>query len=411
MNEQGRPMTVADQETIPGFPFARSQTTMQLPAEYASIRASVPIHKVRLWNGRTAWILTRWEDVREAFSSPYLSSNPLNDLPSVSASRDAVVRVRKTFINLDPPEHGRYRRMLTREFMVKRINDLRPMIEELTHDLVDKMIARGGPVDFRAELAMPLPVGVISFMLGVPLALHETLGELSANRADLALPPEVILDSHRQLQEHLARIVREKMDARETPDDLLGRLVVDCVRPGDMTEEELVNIGVALYGAGHDTTASQLSLGLLNLLLNPDQLALLQAEPERVKDAVEEMLRFNSIAHLNSARVAVADFQLGGQLIRKGEGVFPLVAPANFDPEKFENPEQFDITRNASAHLAFGHGVHQCIGQILARLELRTVFEILLKRLPGLTLAVDPSELRFRSHGQVFRVDTLPVTW
>lgn len=396
----------------PNFPFVRPAGSIDPPPEYARLRRTDPIPRVKLWNGQTAWLLTRWEDVRHALASPHFSVNPDSPgFPTTSPAREVAVRERKAFINMDPPDHTRFRRMLTKEFMVKRISDYRPMVEGLVNDLIDAMIDKGGPADFRAEVALPLPANVISAMLGVPMEHHELLGRLSTRRNDHSLPAEVIRETIDELLENLGHILDEKERADPAPNDLLGRLITEQIRPGHLTRQEALYMAVLLYSAGHETTGSQISLGTLNFLLNPDQKQLLMDEPGYLGAAVEEMLRYNTIAHINSARVAIADVEIGGHMIRKGEAVFPLITAANRDPGTFEDPDRFDITRESHPHLAFAYGIHQCLGQPLARLELSVMFDILFKRLPDLRLAVDPSELEFTSTAQVFRVEKLPVVW
>lgn len=192
---------------------------------------------------------------------------------------------------------------------------------------------------------------------------------------------------------------------------MLSRLVIEQIHPGHVTREEVVRIASLLYSAGHGTTGSQIGLGTLSLLMNPDQRAELDADPSLLAGAVEEMLRFHTIAHFNSARVATADVTIGGQLIHAGEGVYPLIFAANRDPDVFPQPDTFDIHRNPQEHVAFAYGVHQCLGQPLARLELHTVFSMLFKRLPDLRLAVPVESLAFNSTSQVYRLEALPVTW
>jgi cytochrome P450 len=399
-------------QTVGAFPFERSGNMLNPPFQYEAVRSSSGIAKVKMWNGLEAWILTRWSDVREALASPDFSVQvDTEGFPTTSAAREANLRERKVFISMDQPDHTKFRRMLTREFMVKRVADYRPLVDSLVKDLMDELGSHGAPADFADIVARPLPANVISALLGVPHEDHEILGRLSSIRNDHTASPELIRQSMAQLLDYLGNTIDEKIKNPEKHDDLLGRLAADQIKPGHLSRDEAVRMAVLLYSAGHETTGSQIGLGTLNFLLNPDQRHALVEDPSRLPAAVEEMLRYNTIAHLNSARVATKDVTIGGHLIRKGEGVFPLVAAANRDPAMFAEPDRFDITRESHPHLAFAYGIHQCLGQPLARLELTAVFAALFDRFPKLELAVPRAELHFTASAQVFRVDALPVRW
>ncbi|SAK78183.1 cytochrome P450 [Caballeronia catudaia] len=394
------------------FPFGRPGAPLGPPPEYARLRADQPLSKVSLWDGSTAWIATRWEDVRTVLGSPFFSVDPCRPgYPSVSPARAVQARSRQAFINMDDPDHARFRRMLTKDFMQKRMSDLRPMVRQFVDELIDRMIEQGPPLDFVEHFSQPLPSMVISALLGVPYEDHARLGEWSTTRNDHTAAPEVVQDAVRKMEAHLGRIVAQKEADPGDGRDMLSRLVIEQIHPGHVTREEVMRIASLLYSAGHGTTGSQIGLGTLSLLMNPAQRAELDADPSLLAGAVEEMLRFHTIAHFNSARVATADVTIGGQLIRAGEGVYPLIFAANRDPDVFPQPDTFDIHRNPQEHVAFAYGIHQCLGQPLARLELHTVFSMLFKRLPGLRLAVPVESLAFNSTSQVYRLEALPVAW
>ncbi|BFG78491.1 cytochrome P450 [Paraburkholderia terrae] len=397
------------------FPWPRAmQEVLQPPPRYASVRESEPIRRATTWDGNTVWVLTKMKDIREVLTSPHFSASPqTHGYPSVSPARAAQSRSYRTFITMDPPEHGQYRRTLTKEFMMKRIDELRPFVQTTFDTLLDQMIANGAPADFIRDVALPLPSVVISIMLGVPYEDHARLQLLSSNRMRLDISPELLAQSAQEMEQYIDRLLREKEQAPGDGEDLLSRLALEWINPGKLSHEDAVQMAVLLYLAGHETTANQIGLGLLSLLQDPQQKAALIAEPSLARGAVEEMLRFHSITHMNSARVATADVMIAGQLIRKGEGVFAPVQAANHDPEAFPDPERFDIRRETkhASHVAFSFGVHQCLGQPLARLELQVVFETLFKRLPSLRLAVPFEQLHFKCNGNVFGVETLPVAW
>ena len=399
-------------DTERDFPFQRRGNPLNPPPEYARLRAEQPLAKVTLWDGSTAWIATRWEDVRAILGSPHFSVDPFHPgYPSISPARAVQARSRQAFINMDDPDHARFRRMLTKDFMQKRMSDLRPMVRKLVDELIDGMVEHGPPVDFVKHFSQPLPSMVISALLGVPYEDHATLGIWSNTRNDHTASPEVVQQAVRSMEAHLGQIIAQKEADPGDGSDMLSRLVIEQIRPGNVTREEVVRIASLLYSAGHGTTSSQIGLGTLSLLMNPDQRAELEADPSLLSSAVEEMLRFHTIAHFNSARVATGNVMIGGQQILAGEGVYPLIFAANRDPAVFPNPDSFDIHRNPQEHVAFAYGIHQCLGQPLARLELHTVFGMLFKRLPELKLAVPVEALTFNSTSQVYRLETLPVTW
>ncbi|AUT72405.1 cytochrome P450 [Paraburkholderia hospita] len=397
------------------FPWPRAaECPLHPPPRYASVRESEPIRRVKTWDGSSVWVVTRMKDFREVLTSPHFSASPeTHGYPSVSPARAAQSRSYQTFITMDPPEHGQYRRTLTKEFMMKRIDELRPFVQSTLDALLDQMIAKGAPSDFIQDVALPLPSVVISIMLGVPYEDHARLQMLSSNRMNLDISPELLTQSAQEMEQYIDRLLREKEQHPGEGNDLLCRLAVEWINTGKLSHADAVQMGALLYLAGHETTANQIGLGLLSLLQDSQQTAALIAEPSLVRGAVEEMLRFHSITHMNSARVATADVMIGGQLIRKGEGVFAPVQAANHDPEAFPEPDRFDIRRDtrSASHVAFSFGVHQCLGQPLARLELQVVFETLFKRLPSLRLAVPFDELEFKRNGNVFGLIALPVEW
>jgi cytochrome P450 len=278
--------------------------------------------------------------------------------------------------------------------------------------LIDDMIAHGSPADFYQHFALPLPSWVIAELLGVPHDDHAFFQKIARTRFSHNLDPKAPLIAGEQLWSYLdALIARKEKDPGEG-DDVIGRLVVEQIRPGHITHEDAIIHVRQLLLAGHDTTANMIALGALTLFEHPDQLERLKADPSLVPNAVEEMLRFLSIAQFNSARVALEDIEIHGHLIRKGEGVVASIAAANRDPAVFPQPDRFDISRDASPQIAFAYGVHQCIGQPLARLELTIVFTTLFRRLPGLRLAIPFEQVEFTGNNtQAYGVHALPVIW
>ncbi|WP_326522885.1 cytochrome P450 [Sphingomonas sp.] len=400
-----------DAATLPAFPPRRETPPLDPPKLYSFFRQREPIARVRLWNGNAAWIVTRWEDVRTVLASPHASavtSNP--GFPTFSSARAAQLSVRKTFINMDPPEHSKYRRVLTKEFTIKRLEALRPAIQQVADQLLDAMIASGSPADLREGFAMPMPATIISTMLGVPYEHHDQLRAWTEQRNELNGDPEAVRSAANQMLALISDILRQK-EAEPGDADLLSRMARDFILPGAITHDEGVQMASLLYAAGHDTSANQIALGMLSLLQDRAQFEAVRDDPAMLKPAIEEMLRFSTIVHFNSVRVATADIAVGDVTIKAGEGIFALLSAANRDPAVFEDPDAFDIFRPRHDHLAFSYGIHQCLGQPLARIELEIAFETILRRLPNLRLAVPADTLKFDEDTMVFHVKQLPVAW
>ncbi|RUN76540.1 cytochrome P450 [Sphingomonas sp. TF3] len=394
------------------FPFARSAGPLSPPPEYALLREREPVRRVDLWNGANAWIFTRWADVREILANPDFSAVPSTPgYPMLSPARASALDSYQSFITLDPPDHTFFRRMVTKEFTVKRMNALRPQVQAVADRLLDAMAARNQPGDLVRDLAGPLPSIVISMMLGVPARHHHDMEILGAQKNDLTVDPAVPAEATRKMVEIIGAVLDDKIRDPGHGEDLLSRLVIDQIRPGHLSRRDAVNIANLLYLAGHETTTNQIALSTVVLLHNPAQRAAMLASPEALAAGVEEMLRFNTIVQYNSARVATADVEIAGHTIRAGDGVYALLTAANHDPAAFPDPERFDVTRDASAHMAFSFGVHQCVGQSLARMELACVFETLFRRFPALELAVPFAALEFKDEQLVHGLRRLPVRW
>lgn len=395
----------------PAFPMPRG-CPFDPPAKLLEFQATGGPRPVRMWDGSRAWLFTRFEDVRAVLGDNRFSTVPTTPgFPMLSAARDAILNEPPTFIRMDPPEHGRFRRMLTKEFMVKRVDALRPRIQEIISGLLDQMEANGPPAELVDDFALPLTSRVVSELLGVPYEDSNFFQEQSRLKVLMDVDPEVPRQASANIIAYLDKLITAKEKNPGTGADLLSRLVIEQVQPGHLSHDDAVRMADLLLMAGHETTANQIALGTLSFILNPDQKQVLLDRPELLRNAVDEMLRYHSIVHFNGARVALEDVEVSGHLVRKGEGVFALISPANRDPAAFECPHDFDITRKADHHLAFSYGVHQCIGQPLARAELQSVFATIFHRLPGLKLAVPLEQLRFKQNSFVYGVEELPLMW
>ncbi len=406
-------------ETLPGalseeplYPMDRGGCPFDPPAELTDLLDHEPVSRVRIWDGSTPWLVTRHEDARAVLSDQRFSADVRRDgYPPVSAAQKARRERSRPFIAMDDPEHARFRKMLIGEFTMRHTESLRPMVTEVVDELLDRMAAGPRPVDLVSAFTLPLPSMVICRMLGVPYADHEFFQRISASLLNNRTDPQVALAAGDELTGYLLRLVRAKDS--EPGDDLISRLVVRRVRTGEITDAELVGMLNLLLIAGHETTANQLALGTLTLLRHPDQAAELRAtdDPEVVKGAVEELLRLLTVVHSGRRRVATEDVEIGGVTIHAGDGVVVAGEVANRDPEAFPEPAQLDIHRPARHHVAFGYGVHQCLGQPLARLELQIAYPALLKRFPDLAVTEKVEDLAFRDEMLVYGLHELPVTW
>ncbi|HEY4020305.1 MAG TPA: cytochrome P450 [Pseudonocardiaceae bacterium] len=382
------------------------------PPDLRTLQAQAPITRVRLWDGSTPWLLTRYTEQRALLADPRISSNSsLAGYPHTSAGSAVSRTEERTFLHKDDPEHTRLRRMVTAPFAIKRVEAMRPAVQRIVDTLIDKLLAGPKPVDLVQAFALPVPSLVISELLGVPYADHDFFQRNSKILINRDQTPEAQLAARGELIGYLDRLVAEKLAS--PGDDLLSELVVQQVKTGELTEHEAAGMGVLLLVAGHETTANMIALGTLALLEHPDQLAALRDtdDPKVIAGAVEELLRYLHILHLGRRRVALENIEIGGRLIRAGDGVIFANEVANRDEEIFAEPDRLDVHRDARRHVAFGFGVHQCLGQPLARVELQVVYSSLYRRIPDLRLAVDLDQVAFKHDAGVYGVYELPVTW
>lgn len=377
-------------------------------------RTEAPLSKVRIWDGSTPWLVTRHADLRTLLLDPRLSADPSRSgYPHRNAGgkkRDQH-RPPQTFLLMDDPDHARLRRMVTAPFAIKKTEALRPRIQGFVDDLIDKMLAGPKPVDLVDAFALPLPSLVICELLGVPYDRHDFFEQNTKVLVRRTSTSEEMQAASRALSEYLDELVAVKRV--EPADDLLSVLATQHVNTGAMTQQQAAAMGVVLLIGGHETTANMIALGTVALLQHPDQLALLRDsdDPAVAAGAVEEMLRYLTITHSGRRRVALEDIEIDGQVIKAGDGLILANDIANRDPDAFPDPDRLDITRNARHHLAFGYGVHQCLGQPLARVELQAVYSTLYRRIPDLALATEWDQLEFKHDGLVYGVYELPVTW
>ncbi|GAA5040050.1 cytochrome P450 [Thermocatellispora tengchongensis] len=380
------------------------------PAEYARLREEEPVKRVTLPTGKQAWIVTRYADVRRLLADPRLSSDPRRpNFPALGIGEQEAAARSRPFIRTDPPEHTRHRRMLQAEFTVKRVKGMRPAIQATVDRLIDRMLADGPPVDLVPAFANAVSTSTVLNLVGVPaddLEFFRDVTRVSGGRgSDAREIGEALGNMFRMLGELIAE------RKRNPGEDLLSKLVVNHLAQGVVTEQELLStIGITII-AGRETTTSMISLGTLMLLERPETLAELRNAPHLLPAAVEELLRALSVADSIPLRVATEDIEVAGTVIPAGDGVICLLAAADHDPEVFPDPGRLDLTRVNRSHMAFGYGIHQCIGQNLARLELEIALGTLIARIPGLKLAVPFDRLDFKHDSATFGIESMPVTW
>ncbi|MFB7499868.1 cytochrome P450 [Streptomyces sp. NPDC056161] len=396
--------------SLPPYVLGRpADAPLDPPPLFTQLREGRPVTRVSLWEGKLSpWLVTRWQDARAVLGSDAFSSNP--ELPGAPNFREGASRgPRGFFLSYDDPIHASMRRTLTREFMVRRVDALRPAVARLTDELLTDMTDLVGSVDFVEHFSLPLPWLVICELLGVPYSDHPFFQAQSKIFVDLKATAEQTVQARQALTAYLLELVRAK---RVTPgDDVITRLAQQA-DAGVITDQDAADMGAFLLLAGHETTANMIALSVVTLLHHPDQIPYVLGGPDQVAGAVEELLRYLSIVHGGLRRTAVEDVPIAGVTIRAGEGVIVPVHVANRDPGVFTTPDGLDLERaNARQHLAFGYGVHQCLGQPLARAELQVALPEIFRRLPDLKIAVPMKDITFKQDTVVYGVRELPVTW
>ncbi|MEV0612733.1 cytochrome P450 [Nonomuraea sp. NPDC050404] len=400
--------TVRD-AALPEFPGTRAEKCpFDPPPELQALQQDGPLTRVRLWDGSTPWLVTTHAEQKALLSHPKVSADVTRPGYPIQGPRTGGGGL--SFILMDDPEHARLRRMVQGAFTVRRTESLRPAVQRIVDKLIDELLAGPKPVDLVEAFALPVPSLVICELLGVPYTDHDFFQDNSKTIIKRNVTAEDRTAAFGRLFAYLDGLVGDKLAA--PGDDLLSQLAAR-VAAGDLTRAEASQMGVLLLIAGHETTANMIALGTLALLRNPGQLAVLREseDPKLVAGAVEELLRYLNITHSGRRRVAMEDIEIAGQVIRAGEGLIMPNDIGNRDPSVFADPDGLDIERDARRHVAFGFGVHQCLGQPLARLELQVVYGTLYRRIPTLALAADPDRIPFKHDGQVYGVYELPVTW
>jgi vitamin D 1,25-hydroxylase len=397
-------MTETVEASAMQYPQARTCPYHPSPA-YEPLREGPALQRVTLYDGKQSWVVTGHAEARQLLADPRVSSDRRNDrFPMISPRFQGLTSQEPPFIAMDDPEHNRIRRMLISEFTVRRFKELRPAIEKIVHDSLDKLLAAGPPADLVTHFSLPVPSMVICQMLGVPYADHDYFQEQSRALVQGQTADDVKA-ARNGLSDYLTGLIADP------PPGLIARLKAEQVNTGNMTEAQLVINSIILLVAGHETTASMISLAVITLLDHPEQLVALRADPGSAPGAVDELLRYLSIVDAGPARVAIADIEIGDVVIKAGEGVLITSSIVNRDPKAFPEPDTFDISRASRHHVAFGYGVHQCLGQNLARMELELAIPALFERIPTIRLAAAVEDLTLRPAATIQGVNALPVTW
>jgi cytochrome P450 len=374
---------------------------------YARLRTDSPVIRVRTPRF-DSYLVTRYADARQALSDPRLSKDLYRAGDTyLQVFGEKARQINNNMLNSDPPEHTRLRRLVTQAFTPRRIEAMRPFVEQVVEDLLDR-IAPLGRTDFVEDFALRLPLRVVGHLLGIPDEDHEVI--LSGTQVIRTVgtggrsPQEDragIAAAQERLHAYFTDLVAAKR--RHPGDDLISDLITARDEGGRLSEAELVSTAFLLVFAGYQTTSDFLGNAVVALLTNPDQLELLRAEPERLPEAVEELLRFDASVPVSSFRFASEDMEIGGVPIPQGSIVTVVLSSANHDPELADGPDRLDLQRQPVQHLAFGHGIHYCLGTALARMEATTALRRVLVRLPDLRLDVPVDELLWLPAASAFR--------
>lgn len=385
---------------------------------YAWLREHAPVHRTTLPSGVEAWLVTRYADARQALADQRLSKNPAHHEGSAHAKgRTGIPGERKAelmthLLNIDPPDHTRLRRLVSKAFTPRRVAEFTPRVQELTDHLIDQFCEKG-EADLIHEFAFPLPIYAICEMLGVPREDQDDFRDWAGMMIRHGGGPRGgVARSVKQMRTYLGELIHRKRD--DLGDDLISDLIRASDHGDHLTEAEATAMAFILLFAGFETTVNLIGNGVHSLFTNPEQrerlqLSLAAGESGLLATGVEELLRYDGPVELATWRFATESFELGGQDIATGDPVLVVLAAADRDPERFEDPDTLDLSRTDNQHLGYGHGIHYCLGAPLARLEGQTALATLLTRLPDLELAVAPEELRWRG-GLIMRgLRTLPV--
>jgi cytochrome P450 len=396
-------------EAVPEYPVGDA-SRLCLDPWYRTAREAAPVVRVRMPYGGEAWLALRYSAVRLAQSDPRFSRSATAEAGENAPRMVAAPPSYGSVLTLDPPAHTRVRRFVAKAFTARRIERLRPRVQQIVNGLLDELTAHGAPADLKRFVAEPLPHMVICEVLGVPPGDRDEFRDLTETIRSSVFTPHEAREAMTRVQEYLSSLVAAK---REAPGgDLLSTLVTVVDNGDRLSERELTSLGVALLAGGHETVLNQVTNFVYTLLTNPVELAKLRARPDLINHAIEELLRHvpvNSGAAFGT--VAKEDVRFGDITVRAGETVIADIAAANHDPKMFSDPDMLNLDRRDIPHLTFGFGPHHCIGAQLARMDLQVTIGTLVRRFPRLRLAVAAEEIEWREAALVRGVKALPVAW
>ncbi|WP_110516476.1 cytochrome P450 family protein [Herpetosiphon llansteffanensis] len=382
---------------------------------YAALRTEAPVHRITLPDGRGLWMITRFEDVKAALKDPRFIKNWRKVLTPeeqklMPVMPPVVQLLFKHLLAIDPPDHTRIRGMVHKAFTPQLVEQLRPRIQQIADELLDAMLAGPRSTDLLTAYAFPLPLTVIAELLGIPLDHREKFRYWSGLVVTVDPSPDRFTRMAGEMEE-FGNYLRELFAIkRANPTNDLTSALVQVEEAGDkLTEQEMFSLVFFLLIAGHETTVNLIGNGMLALLQHPEQLKLLRENPDMIRNTVEELLRFDSPVETSTLRWAREDVEFAGATIPRGEQVLAVITSANRDPNFFAEPDQLDITRSEHNHIAFGHGIHYCLGAPLARLEGAIAINSLVQRLPNLRLAVPAQDLIWRPGMLIRGMIELPV--
>lgn len=378
------------------------------PVDYEAWREYAPVVPVELHSDQRAWVVTRYDEAREALEHPAISVDAQHEnFPKVrkgvtSRANDTMLR------HMDAPMHGKYRRMMTRQFTAKRVAEMHDELERIVTDAVDGILAKGGVVDLHEEVSLVIPTKVICLLLGVDYGLSGKIQTLSTIATSASSSAEQLGAAAMEMYGILdAEITAQYENPRE---GLIGTLIQE-MHKGEIEHRQILGQVFMTIIAGHETTANTITMGMMQLMRSPETMARVTDDLSLVPSMVEDMLRMHSLVDGTLSRVAKDDLVLGGQQIKAGEGIIVNISAPNYDPRHWDAPYELNVDRNERSHMSFGAGQHMCLGQNLARAELYLAFEQLLTRVPGMRLADQADAIEMQNDGFIFGARHLRVTW
>ncbi|WP_371541409.1 cytochrome P450 [Streptomyces sp. NBC_00554] len=383
------------------------------PAEFTQLREDQPILRVRFPNGTSGWLVTRFDEGSQVFNDPRMSAKrDRHDTPEGEEPEDHEnMPFDVGFVFMDEPDHGAYRRLLTARFTPKAVqNKLQPYLDKIVDEHLDAIAAGPETFDFVEAMSLPIPCLMICELLGVPYEDRDGFHEATVDMMDMAKTKEERDKGAHWLVSYITHLVADKRESGDTVGILAELINKADGEDSILSERQLIGLGVLLLFAGHDTTAAMMGLSTLTLLTHPEQRQQMLDNPAKVGPAIEELMRYLTIVQFGLGRTALEDLEIGGAQIKKGELVVVAMNAANRDPRAFENPDTLDVDRKMVRHMGFGYGVHACLGQNVARAELRTVLPKLFERFPNLRLATPLEEVPMDFTGTNYGVRKLMVT-